>query len=244
MLVGAGGHFCPVARLLNGPPDRAALVAAQEAEFPIGEGDALRMRFIRSSRSCISRPISRATAGAFASRAISTSDSAVSKREAPEGERRVHGLPEGATQAPAGRRRGAGAGTRTDCRAHGPAHRRRRRDPDRRRGRPCVSAERRGNPACHRVGLMAASAILSAAGRYTRDQLDPYERRLRKRFGVSGLARLLSRIVPDTVAEGSRRVYSRPPGSCAASCFTAGFSTPTSLVSRRRPPEGWGQTQV
>ncbi len=37
MLVGAGGHFCPVARLLNrGHPDEdASLVVAQEAEFPM-----------------------------------------------------------------------------------------------------------------------------------------------------------------------------------------------------------------
>jgi flavin-dependent dehydrogenase len=35
MLVGAGGHGCPVARLLNGSPDRALLVATQEAEFRI-----------------------------------------------------------------------------------------------------------------------------------------------------------------------------------------------------------------
>jgi len=41
---------------------------------------------------------------------------------------------------------------------------------------------------------------LSAA--HTRDQLDPYERHLRKRFGVSRLARLLSHVVPDNVAVG------------------------------------------
>jgi flavin-dependent dehydrogenase len=35
MLVGAGGHFCPVARTLNGSSDGAALVVAQEAEFAI-----------------------------------------------------------------------------------------------------------------------------------------------------------------------------------------------------------------
>jgi len=35
MLVGAGGHFCPMARLLNGSSDGAALVVAQEAEFAI-----------------------------------------------------------------------------------------------------------------------------------------------------------------------------------------------------------------
>lgn len=35
MLVGAGGHFCPVANLLNNSHHRAALVVAQEMEFPI-----------------------------------------------------------------------------------------------------------------------------------------------------------------------------------------------------------------
>src|SRR6185295_6674019 len=43
MLVGAGGHFCPVARSINREerPERAdALVVAQEAEFEIDPGDA------------------------------------------------------------------------------------------------------------------------------------------------------------------------------------------------------------
>lgn len=42
MLVGAGGHFCPVARLLNrGNPDGDdALVVAQEAEFAMRAGEA------------------------------------------------------------------------------------------------------------------------------------------------------------------------------------------------------------
>jgi flavin-dependent dehydrogenase len=35
MLVGAGGHFCPIARLLNPRAGKASLVAAQEVEFPI-----------------------------------------------------------------------------------------------------------------------------------------------------------------------------------------------------------------
>jgi flavin-dependent dehydrogenase len=39
MLVGAGGHFCPVARILNGRVDDAPLVVAQEAEFPIDPRD-------------------------------------------------------------------------------------------------------------------------------------------------------------------------------------------------------------
>jgi flavin-dependent dehydrogenase len=40
VLVGAGGHFCPVARLLAGPPRGEPLVVAQEVELHL-EGDAL-----------------------------------------------------------------------------------------------------------------------------------------------------------------------------------------------------------
>ena len=39
MLVGAGGHFCPVSRSINGPTNTAPVVVAQEAEFPIDSGD-------------------------------------------------------------------------------------------------------------------------------------------------------------------------------------------------------------
>ena len=35
LLIGAGGHFCPVARSVNGPMSAASVVVAQEAEFPI-----------------------------------------------------------------------------------------------------------------------------------------------------------------------------------------------------------------
>ncbi|HSB61942.1 MAG TPA: NAD(P)/FAD-dependent oxidoreductase, partial [Vicinamibacteria bacterium] len=37
VLIGAGGHFCPVARLLHGRPERDVVVAAQEVEFPMDE---------------------------------------------------------------------------------------------------------------------------------------------------------------------------------------------------------------
>ena len=40
MLVGAGGHFCPVARQLNPVVPGARLVVAQEVEFPIDRRDA------------------------------------------------------------------------------------------------------------------------------------------------------------------------------------------------------------
>ena len=39
MLVGAGGHFCPVARLLNPSRNGSAVVTAQELEVPLAAGD-------------------------------------------------------------------------------------------------------------------------------------------------------------------------------------------------------------
>jgi geranylgeranyl reductase family protein len=45
ILVGAGGHFCPVARMVNGPPAQRAMVLAREIELPLegGAGDACRV---------------------------------------------------------------------------------------------------------------------------------------------------------------------------------------------------------
>jgi len=38
VVIGAGGHFCPVARQLRGGADDDSPIVAKEAEFPIGEG--------------------------------------------------------------------------------------------------------------------------------------------------------------------------------------------------------------
>ena len=67
-LVGAGGHFCPVARQLESRADRTApLVAAQEVEFPSIAADARGVsRRARDGPSCTSAAICRATAGASA----------------------------------------------------------------------------------------------------------------------------------------------------------------------------------
>ena len=60
-------------------------------------------------------------------------------------------------------------------------------------------------------GLIAASTIVEANGRYTRDRLEPYERHLRNRFGVPWLADLLSRAVPaGAAAATARRLLDSP----------------------------------
>jgi geranylgeranyl reductase family protein len=40
IVVGAGGHFCPVARHMRGGPDTSVPVVAKEAEFPLGDDGA------------------------------------------------------------------------------------------------------------------------------------------------------------------------------------------------------------
>ena len=60
-------------------------------------------------------------------------------------------------------------------------------------------------------GLLAASTILNANGSYTSDQLESYETQLHKRFGVSPLARLLSRAVPAGAAAAlAQRLLDQP----------------------------------
>ena len=203
MLVGAGGHFCPVARLLNGPPDRAPLVAAQEVEFAVDAGDASsyaihpeqpELYFSRDLEGygwCFRKEghlnvgFGRLDARGLPNATAEFVEFLKARRRIPKEVSwrwRGHAY---LIAAPTGRRI-VDDGVILIGDAAGLAY------PQSGEGiRPAIES-----------GLMAASAILSAAGRYTRDQLDPYERRLRTRFGVSGLSRLLSRIVPDTLAAG------------------------------------------
>ena len=146
MLVGAGGHFCPVARRLGvgeaGSDAGGRAVVAQETEFALR--DPLRIRCTRSGPSCSSGPISSATAGACARAASSTPVRAVSA---------AHRFPRRSASSPAMLRdrglapRRAAPGLEGACvspRSHGaPAPVRRRRRARRRCRRTGAVAERR-----------------------------------------------------------------------------------------------------
>jgi flavin-dependent dehydrogenase len=203
MLVGAGGHFCPVARMLNGATDRTALVAAQEVEFAVGDGDASSYPVHPEQPELYFSPdlggygwcfrkqghlnvgFGRLDARGLPSATAEFVEFLKARRRIPKKAAwrwRGHAY---LIATPTGRRIVDG-GVILIGDAAGLAY------PQSGEGiRPAIES-----------GLMAASAISSAAGRYTRDQLDPYERHLRKRFGVSRLARLLSHVVPDNVAVG------------------------------------------
>lgn len=60
-------------------------------------------------------------------------------------------------------------------------------------------------------GLMAAATIIAAGGRYSRDRLDPYARQLRARFESSALPRAVLQALPQrlTLAVASRLLASR-----------------------------------
>jgi len=48
-------------------------------------------------------------------------------------------------------------------------------------------------------GLLAASAIIDARGRYDRHRLAPYEMHLRQRFAASAITRVLSSVMPSAL---------------------------------------------
>lgn len=197
MLVGAGGHFCPVARILNGSADRAPLIAAQEVEFEVDPREA------RSFAIAAERPelyfcedlkgygwcfrkqdhlnigFGRFDPHALPKASAEFVDFLKARRKIPaDASWRWRGhayLPSGPL-----RRRAAGDGVLLAGDAAGLAY------PQSGEGiRPAIES-----------GLLAASTIVAAKGRYTLDRLEAYESHLQRRFGVGLLARLLSRTVP------------------------------------------------
>lgn len=198
MLVGAGGHFCPVARLLNGPADRAPLVAAQEVELPLDaqsapacrvrpeqpelyfcadlsgygwcfrKGDFLNVGFGHVA----SRGLPKATA------AFVNFLQAAGRIGAPTSPWRWRGhayLLSGSSG-----RRAVADGVMLAGDAAGLAY------PQSGEGiRPAIES-----------GLLAAAAIVAANGDYRRERLAPYEQQLRRRFGAHPIGRVLSQVVP------------------------------------------------
>jgi menaquinone-9 beta-reductase len=201
MLVGAGGHFCPVARLLNGPADRAPLITAQEVEIPIDRIDAAAFAteaerpelYFRRDLSgygwCFRKQdhvnvgFGRIGSHALRAEVAAFIDFLRARRRIPaETSWRLRGhayLLGGGT-----RRRAVEDGVVLAGDAAGLAY------PQSGEGiRPAIES-----------GLLAASAILDARGQYTPDRLMHYERALRTRFDAAPFTRVLARAVPTGVA--------------------------------------------
>jgi geranylgeranyl reductase family protein len=211
LLIGAGGHFCPVARLVNGPMSADSVVVAQEAEFPIEsggapcavEGDAPELYFCRDLKGygwCFRkgdylnvglgrldrRSLPRATAEFMA---FLAAKGTLSARTSP----RWRGHAYAVYDTP--HRRAAGAGVMLVGDAAALAY------PQSGEGiRPAIES-----------GLLAAETIVEANGQYTTDRLEPYEERLRSRFGAGKVSSALSGIVPVRAgAAVARRLLATP----------------------------------
>jgi geranylgeranyl reductase family protein len=197
MLVGAAGHFCPVARMLNGAAERTALVAAQEAEFQVDARDANRyaidgarpeLYFTRDFDGygwCFRKEEHLNIGfGRLEPHAL-PADSAGFVRFL----KARHTVPDDLSLRWRGhaylvstraRPRVADDGVVLAGDAAGLAY------PQSGEGiRPAIES-----------GLLAASAILRAGGRYTRDRLEPYVGQLRQRFASGGIWQRLSAVMP------------------------------------------------
>jgi geranylgeranyl reductase family protein len=212
VIVGAGGHFCPAARMLNGVPDPSVLVAAQEVE----------QRLSDSGHSPCSVPGE--VPELYFAADLSGYGWCFRKGDYVNvgfGQLRPRAVP----QARAGfiqylqHRHRIGADV-ADAEWHGHAYliagsRRRTVDDGLLLAGDAAglaySQSGEGIRPAIESGLMAASAILEARGDYRCERLVPYARRIRSRFGVGWTSRLVSRFIPAaaTAALGIRMLRER-----------------------------------
>jgi flavin-dependent dehydrogenase len=208
MLVGAGGHFCPVARTLNGVPGRAALISAQEVEFRIDAREVASIKVaaeypelyfcsdLKGYGWCFRKQdYLNIGFGRLDSRALPKSsaefvDFLKVRRTIPASATwRWHG--HAYLVAEPVSRRAVGDGVMLVGDAAGLAY------PQSGEGiRPAIES-----------GLMAASTILKADGCYTRDRLGPYEAGFRRRVSTSPFGRLLSRAIPESLPAALARPF-------------------------------------
>jgi menaquinone-9 beta-reductase len=199
MLVGAGGHQCPVARMLDAPAGGAGVVSAQEAEVLAGEaaahvaGERPELYFNRDLTGygwCFRKGeylnigfgrLEARELPAEMSRFVDFLDRRGALRTAvPRSAWRGHGyllgtLSNRTVVADAVLLAGDAAGLAYAQSGEGI--------------RPAIES-----------GLMAADTIIAANRHYARNQLAPYARRLRKRFGAGAVSRLAGSILPSAAS--------------------------------------------
>jgi len=212
LLIGAGGHFCPVSKWLNGPMSGAAVVVAQEAEFPIEshgatwsavdgaapelyfcgdlkgygwcfrKGDYLNVGLGRLDR----RSLPRATAEFMAFLAARGRISSDTRPQWRGHAYAVYDTPH---------RRVVDAGVMLVGDAAALAY--------------AQSGE--GIRPAVESGLLAAETIIAARGDYSQPRLEPYAARLRTRFGTGTVSTALSGIVPPRVGAALARKLLKTP---------------------------------
>jgi flavin-dependent dehydrogenase len=201
MLVGAGGHFCPVARALKGACDRAPLVAAQEIEQLMAADAGATCGIAAERPELYFSPDLRGYGWCFRKGDyLNVGFGHLDPRGLPgataefvEFLRRRRKIPLGVSQRWRGhayrlsgslRRCAVDDGVLLIGDAAGLAY------PQSGEGiRPAIES-----------GLMAAATIVEANGCYGADRLKTYVRQLQQRFGDGPLPRLVSRIAPTPIA--------------------------------------------
>lgn len=201
MLVGAGGHFCPVARMMKERPAPATLIAAQEVEFAIDPADAAAFAVDGQVPELYFCQDLKGYGWCFRKQRFINIGF---------GRLGAHGLPKQTAEFVEFLARSRRIPAEQDWRWRGHAY--------------LLAGPSGRNPVDDGVmlvgdavglaypqsgegirpaiesGLMAAAAILRAGGGYTRDRLDTYRRDVARRFGTSDLARVLSTVVPQGVS--------------------------------------------
>jgi geranylgeranyl reductase family protein len=201
MLVGAGGHFCPVARLLGPRIADAPLVVAQETEFAIAPSEEALFTTAPSTPELYFSRDLKGYGWCFRKQHyLNVGFGSLDRRLLPHATRAFVSFLQARGKVPAAAtwpwhghayllsepptRRVLDDGVVLVGDAAGLAY------PQSGEGiRPAIES-----------GLMAAAAIVQAGGRCTRERLAPYESGLRRRFGLRPLARLASHTVPAALA--------------------------------------------
>jgi flavin-dependent dehydrogenase len=201
LVVGAGGHFCPVAKHLNPEPPQASLVVAQEVEFPVDAADAAAYAIAPERPELyFSRDLQGYGWCFRKGRHLNIGFGRLHRRSLPKGTAefveflaREGRVPSGATYkwhghayllASAAGRRVVDDGVVLVGDSAGLAY------PQSGEGiRPAVES-----------GLMAAETIVAARGAYGHEQMSAHAGRLAERFGAGSAPAMLSGIVPDGLA--------------------------------------------
>jgi flavin-dependent dehydrogenase len=215
MLVGAGGHFCPIARRLNGSKRSAGtpLVLAQEMEFPVDPSDAPSIPIGPEMPELYFCRDMKGYGWCFRKQGfLNVGFGRLDPRSLPEGTSAFVRFLESRGRVP----------TKLSWRWAGHAYL--VHEPPYRRvvdsgvvliGDAAGLARTQsgeGIRAAIESGLFAADTILEAAGSYDIDRLVPYQRRLQERFGSGAVSRALSRLVPDPLKISAARALLRIPG--------------------------------
>ncbi len=205
IIVGAGGHFCPVGRTVGGPFDRTQVVAAREVEFAVESsdqtdvaGETPELYFCADLSGygwCFRKErYLNVGFGQLDARALPAATDAFAVFLERTGRIAASALPrwKGHAYLLAGpARRASGDGFLLIGDAAGLAY------PESGEGiRPAIES-----------GLLAAAAILDARGDYSAVRLARYEQRLRTRFAPSAAGRTLTHVLPhDAVTSLGRQL--------------------------------------